>query len=106
MRAKLLVATAVTVMLAGSAHADFYVVENQSTHKCSIVSQQPMPGTIDTAVGDAGYKSQQEAEAAMRSALACSNTPIGSGSTPTTSGTDNRTLNKCGTYLAQWPCRR
>jgi hypothetical protein len=106
MKAKLLVAAAFTVTLAGSAYADFYVVENQSTHKCEVVTQQPMPGTIGTVVGDDGYRSQQEAEAAMRSALACSNTPIGSSSNTTTNGPADRATPKCGSYLAPWPCRR
>jgi hypothetical protein len=106
MKAKLLFAAVMIVTLAGSAHADFYVVENQSTHTCTVVTQQPMPGMIDRVVGDAGYKSQQEAEFAMRGALACSNTPAGNSSSTTSSGNADRTSSKCGSYLAQWPCRR
>jgi hypothetical protein len=106
MKAKLLVTAVITVTLASPAWADFYVLENQSTHQCTVASRQPMPGTIDTVVGDGGYNSQQEAEAAMRSALACSNTPMGNGSTKATSGPPGPALSKCGSYLAQWPCRR
>jgi hypothetical protein len=106
MKMRVSLAAAFTVTLAGSAYADFYVVENQSTHKCEVVAQQPMPGTIGTVVGDGGYRSLQEAEAVMRSALACSNTPIGSGSTTTTNGPADRAPPKCGGYLAPWPCRR
>ena len=106
MKTKLSLAAAITVTLVGSAYADFYVVENQSTHKCTVVVQQPMPGMIDMLVGDGGYKSQQEAEVAMRTAFACSNTPIGSGSAATTSGPANRPTSKCGSYLAPWPCRQ
>ena len=108
MKAQFFLAAAVTLVLAGSAHADFYVVEDQSTHQCRIVNQEPMPGTIDRAVGDDGYRSQQEAENAMRTALACANTPMGGGpsNTPSTTNGPAGGASKCGTYLAQWPCRR
>src|SRR3974390_3037856 len=43
MKTKLLVAAAITVTFAGSALADFYVVENQTTHKCTIVSHNQRP---------------------------------------------------------------
>ena len=86
MKTKLLLTAVMTLTLASSGYADFYVVEDQSTHKCTVVSQQPMPGMMDRVVGDGGYKSQQQAEAAMRSALACFNTPMGTGPTTTTSG--------------------
>ena len=110
MKAQFFLAAAVTLALAGSARADFYVVEDQSTHQCRIVNQEPMPGTIDRAVGDdGGYRSQQEAENAMRTALACANTPMGGGpnnTTSTTNGPTDRGASRCGTYLAPWPCKR
>jgi hypothetical protein len=86
LKTKPLLTATLTLTLAGSAYADFYVVEDQSTHRCTVVSQQPMPGMMDRVVGDGGYKSQQEAQAAMRAELACSNTPMGSGPTTTTGG--------------------
>jgi hypothetical protein len=45
MKTTFVVVVAITVTLAGSALADSYVIENQITHKCSIVSQndKPMP---------------------------------------------------------------
>jgi hypothetical protein len=79
----IILAAGMAVTVAGTAFADFYVIEDQSSHKCSIVTIEPRVGTIHTVVGDTGYKTQQEAEAGMRTAKACSNTPIGSGS-PTT----------------------
>ena len=86
MKTKLLVAAAITTTFAGSALADFYVIEDQSTHKCTIVSQngQPMPSMTETVVGGSGYNSQQEAEVAMRTAKDCASTPMGSGSSITT----------------------
>ena len=86
MKTKLLVAAAIAVTFTGSALADFYVMEDQTTHKCSIVSQnqQPMPSMTETIVGGSGYNSQQEAEVAMRTAQTCAATPMGSGSSTTT----------------------
>ena len=108
MRTQVLLGAALTIALAHSANADFYVVEDQSTHRCTIVSQEPMPGTMSRTVGDDSYKSQQEAENAMRSALACANSPTsGPGNTsPNTNAPTDGGARKCGTYLASWPCRR
>ena len=106
MRTHVLLATVMTVTLARSAYADFYVIEDQSTHRCTIVNQQPLPGTMNKTVGDDGYRSQQEAENAMRTALACAGTPMGPGANSTTSSPTDRGGSRCGTYLAQWPCRR
>lgn len=108
MKAQLFLAAAVTLALTGSARADFYVVEDQSTHRCMIVSQEPMPGTMNRMVGDDSYRSQQEAENAMRSALACANSPMsGPGNTsPNANVPTDGGARKCGNYLASWPCRR
>ena len=86
MKTKFLVAAAITVTFAGSALADFYVIEDQTTHKCTIVSQpqKPMPSMTEVIVGDSVYNSQQEAEVAMRTAQTCAATPMGSGSSTTT----------------------
>ncbi len=83
MKAKLLLAAAMTVAFAGSAFADFYVVENPTTHKCSIVSQKPTT-TTETVVGNTVYKTREEAESGMKTVKVCSDTTTGSGSTTTT----------------------
>lgn len=109
MKAQLLLAAAITVALGHAAYADFYVVEDQSSHRCTIVNQEPMPGTMNRTVGDDSYRSRQEAENAMRTALACANTPMGGGPSTTTNTTNvpaGPGTSKCGTYLAAWPCRR
>jgi hypothetical protein len=109
MKKEVLIAAAITVATVGSAYADFYVVEDQSTHRCTIVNQEPRPGTMNRTVGDDSFRSQQEAENAMRSALACANTPMGGGPGSTTNTTNvpaERGTDKCGSYLAAWPCRR
>jgi hypothetical protein len=83
MKAKLLLAGVLTVAFAGSALADFYVVENPTTHKCTIVSQKPTT-TTETVVGDTVYKTRQEAESGMKTVKVCSESTTGSGSTTTT----------------------
>ena len=92
MKTKLLVVAATTVTFAGSALADFYVIEDQTTHKCTILSQnyKPMPDMTQTIVGDSVYNTQQEAEVAMRADRACANTPMGSGSPNPGSATPSR----------------
>jgi hypothetical protein len=83
MKAKLLLASVLTLTFAGSAFADFYVVENPTTHKCSIVSQKPTT-TTETVVGNTVYKTRQEAESGMKTVKVCSDSTTGSGSTTTT----------------------
>ena len=53
-----------------AAAAEFYVAQNTSNHKCSIVSQKP-DGKSLTLVGTDGYKTRAAAEAAMKSLSEC-----------------------------------
>jgi hypothetical protein len=83
------VAAMITVTYAPPAVADFYVIENQATHKCTIVSQnyKPMPDMTERVVGNSVYNNRQEAEVAMRTDKACSSTPMGGGiATPNAGG--------------------
>jgi hypothetical protein len=64
--AGLLVAGFVTPALA----AEYYVAQNASTHKCSIVSKKP-DGTTLTMLGTDGFKSKSEAHSAMRGMTEC-----------------------------------
>ena len=65
--AGLLVAGFVTPALAAS---EYYVAQNASTHKCSIVSKKP-DGTTLTMLGTDGFKSKSEAHSAMRGMTEC-----------------------------------
>ena len=83
MKAPILLAGAIVVAFTGTAMADFYVVENPTTHKCTVVSQKPTT-TTETVVGNTVYKTQSEAEAGMKTIKVCSDTTTGSGSSTTT----------------------
>ncbi len=83
MKARILLAGAMVIAFGGTAMADFYVVENPTTHKCSIVSQKPTT-TTETVVGNTVYKTRTEAEQGMKTVKVCSDTTTGSGSTTTT----------------------
>jgi hypothetical protein len=83
MKARFLLAGAIMAAFTGTAMADFYVVENPTTHKCSVVTQKPTTST-ETVVGNTVYKTQSEAEAGMKTIKVCSDTTTGSGSSTTT----------------------
>jgi hypothetical protein len=79
MRARILLASAVMIVaFGGTAMADFYVVQNPTTHKCSIVSQKPT-STTETVVGNTIYKTRTKAEQGMKTVKVCSDTTTGSG---------------------------
>lgn len=64
--AGLLVAGFVTPALA----AEYYVAQNTSTHKCTIVAKKP-DGTTLTMLGADGFKSKSEAHSAMKGMSEC-----------------------------------
>ena len=71
MRTKLLAALAGFVAFATPAVADFYVVQDTSTKRCSIVEQRPTTQT-SVVVGDGRvYTSRSEAENAMKTVKVC-----------------------------------
>ena len=64
--AGLLLASFVTPALA----AEYYVAQNTSSHKCSIVSKKPDGKTL-TMLGADGFKSKSEAESALKGMSEC-----------------------------------
>ena len=71
MRTKFLVATAAIVALTTPALADYYIVQDSSTKRCSIVEQRPTTQT-SVVVGDGKvYTSRTEAEGAMKTVKVC-----------------------------------
>ena len=64
--AGLLAAVLVTPALA----AQYYVAQNNSTHKCSIVSHKPN-GTKLILLGSDGFKTKSEARGAMKAMSEC-----------------------------------
>ena len=65
--AGLLVAGLVTPALAAS---EYYVAQNNSTHKCSIVSRKP-DGKSLIMLGSEGFKSKSAAESALKGMTEC-----------------------------------
>lgn len=52
--------------------AEFYVVQDSSTKKCTVVQSKPTT-TTTVVVGDGVYKTKTEAETAMKTVKVCSN---------------------------------
>jgi hypothetical protein len=74
MKAKLFLASVLTVALASPAlAASYYVVQNSKTQKCSVVSKMPSAKSKTTVlVGDGtAYKTRKEATAAVATIANC-----------------------------------
>lgn len=71
MRNKVLIAAAGFVAFATPALADFYIVQDTSTKRCSVVEQRPTTQT-SVIVGDGKvYTSRTEAEGALKTVKVC-----------------------------------
>jgi hypothetical protein len=68
----LAIATLLAVAATPALAAEFYVVQDTSTKKCTIVSQRPTVSTT-VVVGSGVYTTQSEAEAAMKKVAICTN---------------------------------
>jgi hypothetical protein len=73
MKKIMIAATAVAFSTASIAQsAEFYVVQNVKTKKCTIVDKKPATTTETTIVGDGKvYKTRTEAETGMKSVKVC-----------------------------------
>lgn len=72
---RFLIASALTIAFAVPAFAqstEFYVVQDASTKKCTIVDKKPTT-TTTVVVGNGVYKTRTEAEAGMKSVKVCTN---------------------------------
>jgi hypothetical protein len=67
--------------------ADFYVVQDTSTKRCTIVDQKPSTTTTVVVGGGSTYTTRTEAETAMKSVQVCSSDGPSTGSTSTTTTT-------------------
>ena len=87
---KILTSTALGVVLSALAlpamAADFYVVQDASTKRCTIVEQKPTTSTT-VVVGNGTYTSRTEAESAMKSQTVCTESSASGGSSTTTTTT-------------------
>jgi hypothetical protein len=71
MKKLMLAACAVSFAFAAQAQTtEFYVVQDATTKKCTIVDKKPTV-TTTTVVGDGVYKTKSEAETAMKTVKVC-----------------------------------
>src|SRR5262245_55846703 len=72
MRIKLLIATAGLVAFATpSLAAEYWIVQDTTTHRCSIVEQRPTTKTITVVGPGTAYTTRTEAEGAMKTVKVC-----------------------------------
>ena len=72
MKAKVFLACALAVGVASPAWADFYIVQNNKTHKCSVQAKKPSEKSKTLAVvGDPSYKTKADATTAMGTLADC-----------------------------------
>jgi hypothetical protein len=77
MKSKILFACLLAVGVASPAWADYFVVQNSKTHKCSLAKTKPSEKSKTVAlVGDGtAYKTKAEANTAMGGMDACKANP-------------------------------
>ena len=71
---RLVFAAAMASVIAGTAYAqttEFYVVQDTTSKKCTIVDKKPT-STTTTVVGNGVFKTRTEAETGMKSIKVCS----------------------------------
>jgi hypothetical protein len=73
MKAKIVLACLLAVGVASPAWADYYILQNNKTHKCSVAQNKPSEKSKTVAlVGDGtAYKTKAEATTAMGTMDAC-----------------------------------
>ncbi len=71
MRVKTLLAVVVLAGVASPARADFYVVQDVKTKKCTIVDKAPTTTTTVTRVGSMTFKTREEADVGMKKEKIC-----------------------------------
>jgi hypothetical protein len=86
MKLKYIVAGVAVAALATPAMADFYVVQDTSTKRCTIVEQKPTTSTT-VVVGSGMFTSRTEAETAMKRTEVCTSDGAAGSSTTTTTTT-------------------
>ena len=74
MNTKLLVATVAIATFATPALADFWIVQDSSTKRCTIVEQRPTTTTTTIVGGDTVFKTRVEAENQMKTVEVCKTT--------------------------------
>jgi len=82
MKTRILLAGALVLGSAGVAMADeYYVVENPTTHHCTITTTRPADKEVVTQIGPIAFKTREEAENRIKTTKVCSDTTGSSTST-------------------------
>ena len=71
---RLALAGALAAAIAGTAYAqatEYYVVQDATTKKCTIVDKKPTTTTTVTQVGPVAFKTRTEAESGMKTIKVC-----------------------------------
>ncbi len=89
MKRSLLASAALLAAVTSASAQEFYVVQDSSTRRCSIVEQRPSGGTMNLVSGTKVYTSRAEAQAAMSAATPCTGAAAKGTDAPTTIGTAN-----------------
>jgi hypothetical protein len=71
--ARLLTCLAIVALTTPALCAQFFIVQEPGTNRCTITEQPPAPGA-GTVVGDGAYGDRAVAEAEMRTIAACAET--------------------------------
>jgi hypothetical protein len=72
----ILAGAAFAAALVSPALADFYIVQDSTTKRCTIVEQRPAPG-VGIVVGDRGFGVRLDAETHMRTIEVCRDVTTG-----------------------------
>jgi Tfp pilus assembly protein PilE len=71
MKMKTILAVAILAGVASPAWADYYVVRDVKTKKCTVVDQKPTTTTTVTQVGPMAFKTREEASTGMQKEKIC-----------------------------------
>jgi uncharacterized membrane protein len=63
-------ATAIAIPASAQSATEYYVVQDTTTKKCTIVDKKPTTTTV-TQVGPVAFKTRQEAESGMKTIKIC-----------------------------------
>jgi hypothetical protein len=72
----ILAGAVLTTVLVSPALADYFIVQDATTKRCTIVEQRPAPG-LGIIVGDRGFGVRLEAENHMKTVEVCRDAPTG-----------------------------
>lgn len=71
MKTKLILGAFLMAALVSPASADYWIVQDQKSMKCSVVSKKPTSATKMVLAGDKVFKKRNEAREAMKGETGC-----------------------------------